>query len=191
MGENVYQEISIYLIQTHVVKRKTCGFLHKEHYGRSNIKNLKLEEAWRLVWLKNTSWRWDWKSSSELHTKWDLLYRFYFFNYILLIMLLLLSQFFPLCPPPLSTPYLQAIPHHCSCPCVMCIGSLATPFPVLYYTSTWLFCNYLFVLLSPLTSSPIPHYLLPTSQPLKYFLYPWFCLCSSSLLSLFFRFNCW
>ena len=50
---------------------------------------------------------------------------------------------------------------------------------ILYFTSPWLFCNYLFVLLNPLTSSPI-------RTP-----YPWFHLCSTCLLSLIFRFSCW
>ena len=74
-------------------------------------------------------------------------------------MLLQLSSFFPLCPhlplAPLSVP--QAIPTPCSCPWVMHISSVATPFLILYFTSPWLFCDYLFVL-NPLTSSPIsPH----------------------------------
>ena len=44
----------------------------------------------------------------------------FFLNYILLIMLLQLSQFFPLCsPPPSSPPVPQASPYHCSLPCVM------------------------------------------------------------------------
>ena len=42
------------------------------------------------------------------------------------------------------------------------ICSLDTLFPMLYFTFTWLFCNYLFVFLHPLTSSPItPHPLTP------------------------------
>ena len=78
-------------------------------------------------------------------------------GYILLIILLHLSQFFPLCPP---LPFPQAIPallfmstgrEH--------INSLASSFPILYFTSPQLFCNYLFVLLNPLTSSPIPPHL--------------------------------
>ena len=69
------------------------------------------------------------------------------------------------CPlPPSPTHSLRPSPHHCSCPWVMCIGSLATPFPILYFTSPWLFCNYLFGLLNPLTSSPIPHTPLPSSN---------------------------
>ena len=70
----------------------------------------------------------------------------FFNNYILLIMLLQLSWFFPLGPPPPSTPYsLRQSPHHCSCLGVMHISSLATPFSILYFISPWLFCNYLFV----------------------------------------------
>ena len=78
----------------------------------------------------------------------------FIFLYILLIMLLQFSWFSPLCPPPTSTPHsLRQAPHHCSCPWVMHISSLATPCPILYFTSPWLFCNYLFVLLNPLSSS--------------------------------------
>ena len=74
------------------------------------------------------------------------------------IMLLQLFQFLPLCVPPPSVPYsLRQSPHHCSCPWVMCIHSLSTSFPLLYFISPWLFCNYLFVLLNPLTSSLITH----------------------------------
>ena len=112
----------------------------------------------------------------------------YFLRYILLIILLQLSWFFLLCPSPHRTPHsLRQFPHHCSCPWVMRISSLATPFPILCFTSPWLFCNYLFILPSPLTSSPIPPHPSPIWQPSK--LYPWFCLCSC-LLSLFFNFNC-
>ena len=83
---------------------------------------------------------------------------FIFSNYILLIMLLQLSWFFPHGPPPPSTPYsLRQSPHHCSCPWVMHISSLATPFPTLYFISPWLSCNYIFILLNPLTSSSSPY----------------------------------
>ena len=54
---------------------------------------------------------------------------------------------FPILPPtPPSTPQNQRqSPHHCSCPWVMHVSSLATPSTVLYFTSPWLFCNYLVV----------------------------------------------
>ena len=73
----------------------------------------------------------------------------------------------PISPLPPSTqphPLPQAIPHHCSCPWIIHISSLATPFPILYFASLWPFCNYLFVLLNPLTSSPIPLYPLPSGN---------------------------
>ena len=60
-----------------------------------------------------------------------------------------------------TTHSLRQHPHHCACPWVLCVTSLAAPFPILYFTSPWLFCNHLFVLLNPLTFSPIPpHHLL-------------------------------
>ena len=83
------------------------------------------------------------------------------FNYMLLIMLLQLSQFFWLCPPPPSTSHsLRQSPHHCSHLWLMRINSLATPFPMLYFTCPWLLCNYLFVLLNPFAfyaHPPTPH----------------------------------
>ena len=90
---------------------------------------------------------------------------FTFLNYILLIMLLKSPQFFPFCPPPRSIPHsLRQSPHHCSCPWIICIGSSATLFPVLHFTPPWLLCNYLFVFLNPLTSSPIPPRPLPSGN---------------------------
>ena len=78
------------------------------------------------------------------------------FNYISLIMLVQLSQFFS--PLLLSNQYphsLRQALHHCLRPWVMCVSSSATPFPVLYFTSPRLFCNYPFVLSpSPLHPSP-------------------------------------
>ena len=78
--------------------------------------------------------------------------KLYFIDYVITVI-----PIWPLCSLPPNTPHsLSQSPHHCSCPQVMCISSLATPFPILYLTSSWLFCNYLFVLLNPLTSSPLP-----------------------------------
>ena len=109
------------------------------------------------------------------------------FNYILLIMLLQLSQFSPFILSTQYPPTLKQSPHHCSCPCVMCISSVATPLPILYFTSPWVFCNYLCVLLNPLTSSPFPYTCLPSGNHQNAL-----CLhdsvCSSCLLSLFFWF---
>ena len=80
-------------------------------------------------------------------------------------MLLQLSCFFPFCSPPPSTPYsLRQSPHPYSCPWVMCVSSLAAPYPILCSTSPWLFCNCLFVLLNPLTSSPTHQHPLPSGN---------------------------
>ena len=82
--------------------------------------------------------------------------KLHFIDYTIMVVFI-----FPPLPPPPSTPNsLKQSPHHCSCPWVMHISSLATPFPILYFTAPWLFCNYQFVLLNPLTSSPTPPYLL-------------------------------
>ena len=88
------------------------------------------------------------------------------FSNILLIVLLQFSQFFTFClPHPAPPASHKQSPHLCSCPWVMHISSLATPFLILYFTSPWLFCNYLFILLNPLTSSPIPLHSLLIWQP--------------------------
>ena len=42
---------------------------------------------------------------------------------------------FSLLSPSTQPPAPQAIPHHSSCPWVICVSSLATPFPILYFTS--------------------------------------------------------
>ena len=44
------------------------------------------------------------------------------------------------------------------------ISSLATPFPIPYFISAWLFSNYLLVLVNPLTSSPILPQCLPSDN---------------------------
>ena len=66
---------------------------------------------------------------------------------------------FPLLPPPPSTRQPLGNPRTIVHIYGSCIGSLATPFPIQSFAFLWLFCNYLFVLLNPLTSSPIPQYL--------------------------------
>ena len=65
-------------------------------------------------------------------------------------------SFPPMSPSILNPSLLRQFPYLCWCPWVMCISSLAIPFPALYFMSPWLFCGYQFVLLNPLTSSQIP-----------------------------------
>ena len=85
-------------------------------------------------------------------------------------------MFSPLLPPP-STPHsLRQFLHLCSCPWVMRVSSLATPFPILYFTSPWLFCNYLFVLPNPLTSHSFSHTSPPISLSLTFGILIMMCL---------------
>ena len=78
-------------------------------------------------------------------------------------MLLWLSKFLFFCPFPPSTPQsISQSPHLCLCPWSSVY--LATPFPILCFTSPWLFRNYVFVLLNSLASSPIPHTHLPSGN---------------------------
>ena len=117
---------------------------------------------------------------------WNLIIWSYFSNYFFIDYAITVVLIFPLCTPSTQNPPLpQAIPHHCSCPWVMHISSLTTPCPILYFTSPWLFCTYLFVLLNPLNFSPIHPHSPPIWQPSKHSLYPWFCFCYSCLLSCF------
>ena len=74
---------------------------------------------------------------------------FFFLKYILLIMLLQLSFFFsPLYPSACMTPASSDFPHS-SCPWVIHISSLASPFPLLFLTSPCLFCAYQLCFLFP------------------------------------------
>ena len=78
----------------------------------------------------------------------ELIYFNYFIDYAVKVMLN-----FPPFPSPPRTPTPSGNPP--TIVCVMRTSSLATLFPMLHFTSPWLFYNYLFVLLYPLTSSPI------------------------------------
>ena len=87
---------------------------------------------------------------------------YFYLRYFKIIFYCLCYYSCPDFPPlPLSTQHPQSLrqsSHCCSCPWVMLTSSLATQFPSLYFTSPWLFCNHLFVLLNPLTFSHIPPY---------------------------------
>ena len=78
----------------------------------------------------------------------------FIFKYTLLIILLQLSQFFSLCSLSLVPPFPPAIPHLSSCPWVVCISSLASPFPILFLPSPCLFCTYQLCFLIPIPLSP-------------------------------------
>ena len=70
-------------------------------------------------------------------------YQKLFYKYLLLMMLLQLSQIFSLCSPPPSTPHsLWQFPPLSSCQWVMYVSSLASPFPILFLRSHCLFQLY-------------------------------------------------
>ena len=97
-----------------------------------------------------------------------------FFNYILFLMLLQLSQFFPLLPSTKHPHPLRQSTHHCSRPWVMCMSSLTTPFPTVYFTPHgYSVPTYLYYILSHLHLFSHTPSLLAT---IKRSLYSQFCL---------------
>ena len=93
---------------------------------------------------------------------------FLFLKYILLIMLLQLSHFFltfiPLHRTAPSHQY-SITPHLSSCPWVVHISSLASPFPILFLTSPSLFCTYHLCFLFPVPFPPFSPLLLTADKP--------------------------
>ena len=95
--------------------------------------------------------------SKEIYHFIFILFNFYFIDYVPTAVLI-----FSICPPPPSTPHsLRQSPHHCSCPWVMPISSLASPFPMLYFTALWLFCLYFLI---PSSLHPFPYTSLPSGS---------------------------
>ena len=83
-----------------------------------------------------------------------------FNKYILLIMLLQLSHFFShLFPSTLYTPPPIIAHPLSSCPWIIHISSLASPFPILFLTSACVFCTYHLCFLFPVLFPP--YFLLP------------------------------
>ena len=58
-----------------------------------------------------------------------------------------------------------AFPHLSSCPWVIYISSLASPFPILFLPSSCLFCIYHLCFLFPVPFLPFSHIPLPTDNP--------------------------
>ena len=119
-----------------------------------------------------------------------------FFYYISFIILLQLSHFSPLysllpCTPPATT-----IPTPLSsCPWVVHISSLASPFPILFLTSPCLFHIFNVSFLFPVPFPSFTPHLLPVDNP-PCDLY--FCesvvilvVCLIYFCFFFFRFSCW
>ena len=92
---------------------------------------------------------------------------FIYFNYILLIVLLQLSQFFPpLSPSAWYPPSLHHSSHPLSsCPWVVHISSLAFPFPILFLTSPCLFRTYQLCFLFPVNFRLFSSHPLPADNP--------------------------
>ena len=92
--------------------------------------------------------------------------RLLLFKYTLLVMLLQWSHFFPLYPSALHLPSHQHPPSLSSCPWVIHISTLASPFPKLFLTPSCLFCTYQLYFLFPVPFPPFSPLHLPTDNPL-------------------------
>ena len=90
---------------------------------------------------------------------------FFYKKYNLLIILLQLSYFSPLYSCRLAHHLPPAFPHLSSCPWVVHIHSLASPFPILFLTSPCLFCPYHLCFLFPVSFPPFPSLPLPIDNP--------------------------
>ena len=90
----------------------------------------------------------------------SILFKIYFIDYAITFVLV----FYPCFPLP-STPIPSSNAPRSSCPWVVHVSSLASPFPVLFLTSPCLFCTYQLYSLIPLffpLFSPFPF---PTNNP--------------------------
>ena len=90
-----------------------------------------------------------------------------YFKYILLIMLLQSSHSFfsPVSPSSRYPHSLQHSPLLSSCPWVVHISSLASPFPLLFLTSPCLFCTYHLCFFFPVPLPPLSPLPLPSDLP--------------------------
>ena len=97
----------------------------------------------------------------------------------------------PLFSPPPCTALLPSFPHLTSCPWVIHISYLASPFPIRVLTFPCLFCTYHLCFLFPVPFPPFP---LPTDNPPcdRYFCesVPLLVVCSLCFCVCF-RFSCW
>ena len=133
---------------------------------------------------------WCW-TPAIFKTFWNLLF-ILFFKYILLFMLFV-PFFSPLYAPPPCTLLPPAFPPLSSCPWVIHISSLASPFPILFLTSPCPFCAYQSCFLFPVPFppfSPLPADNPPCdlhfceSVPVLAVCLVYFCFCFVSFLGL-------
>ena len=87
--------------------------------------------------------------------------KIYFIDYAITVV-----PFSPLSPLP-CTPHPPSFPHLSSCPWVIHISPLATPFPILFLTSPFLFCTCQFAILNPCTFPSLSPFRLSTDNPLN------------------------
>ena len=81
-------------------------------------------------------------------------------------MLLQLSHFFlPFIPLRLVYPLPPTVPYLSSCPWVIYVSSLTSPFPILFLTSPCLFCTYHLCFLFPVPFPLLSPLLLPAENP--------------------------
>ena len=85
----------------------------------------------------------------------------YFIDYAITVV----PFFSPLYSPPPWPPLPPAFPHLNSCPWVVHIRSLASPFPILFLTSPCLVCTYHFCFSFPVTFPPFYPLPFPTDNP--------------------------
>ena len=84
--------------------------------------------------------------------------KLYFIDYAITVPISPFVPLYPALPRPSGNP--PTIVHvHGKCICLPCLLP-----SLLYFTSPWLFCNYRFVLLNHLTSSPTPPHPLPSGN---------------------------
>ena len=105
----------------------------------------------------------------------------YFIDYAITVVPFFSS---PLFPSALHRPPTRIPPSLSSCPWVIHISSLASPFPILFLTSPCLFCTYHLCFLYPVPFPPFSSLLLPLIN-LCVISISVICSCSSCLLSSF------
>ena len=143
----------------------------------------------KSVWLEVYQFYWFYQRISFLfHLFIYLFFKIYFIDYAITVV-----PFPPLYSPPPCTSPPTHLPSLSSCPWVIHISSLASPFPRLFLTSPCLFCTCHLCFLFLLTFSPFSPHPLPTDNPPRNLHFcdsvPVLVVCLVCFC--FFRFSCW
>ena len=96
----------------------------------------------------------------KIHGTFSQIFKVYFVDYVITV-----APIFPLCPLCQVLPFPPAIPTLSVCPWVVHVSSLASPFPILFFTSPCLFCTYQLYFLFPAPFSPFSLLPLLTDNP--------------------------